>query len=110
MRSPRRRQPNPLPKDALEDFRLAKPVPSRRKYVPTPEEWAAWCDHPVTQWVAAAYEAQAARCREAWTAASWANGLADPLLLKELRTRADNFEAFTQSDYKDILRAATKTR
>ena len=85
---------------------MARPIP-RAKPVPTPEEWAAWCAHPVSEWVAAVFEAKANECRDAWLRQSWAAGDANPALLVELRTRADNFRAFLDSNWKDY--AATKT-
>lgn len=95
--------------DPVEAFRLARPKPSKHNYVPTPEEWAAWCANPVSEWVAAAFAAKAAECRETWTRTSWDGAVANQELLIELRTRADNFEAFLTANFKDYLHASSKS-
>lgn len=64
---------------------------------PTADEFSAWADHPVTRYVAAAWEAAALAQREAWTADSWVTGEANPMTLLELRTRADAYSAFLET-------------
>lgn len=84
---------------AAEITRLKKaalPKPEDR-LVPSDEEFAAWCEHPVTRFVAACHAKAAEQQREAWSSASWGNGHADPNALIELRTRADAYMAFLET-------------
>lgn len=75
----------------------AKPKPDLTSAPPHPEDFAAWCEHPVTRFVAAAWaHAAQAQC-EAWMRESWGTGNADPLALLELRTRADAYTAFMEA-------------
>jgi hypothetical protein len=99
MRDTRRRRPDPHP----QAFLSAVPKPYRGKITPTPEEFAAWAQHPVTEWVAARYMAMAGACREAWIEESWRKGLADEKMLLALRTRADCYSAFTETTYERYL-------
>jgi hypothetical protein len=82
----------------------AKPQPETRPIVPTEEEFAAWAEQPVTRFVAQAFALGAEIQRQAWLAASWANGEADPLKLMELRTRADAYRAFLETTWADYLK------
>jgi hypothetical protein len=75
---------------------MTLPRPDAR-ITPTADEFDAWCEHPVTRYVAAAWQAAAVAQREAWTAASWSSGEADPNTLLELRTRADAYSAFLET-------------
>lgn len=102
------RKPRVIEKDPQEEFRLARPAPSKRNYVPTPEEWAAWCSNPVSEWVAAAHAAKAEECHRMWTEQSWNTGTPDPALLVALRAQAQTFRAFIEANYGDYV-AATKT-
>lgn len=71
----------------------------------TLDEYEAWLEHPVTQWVMEAFEAQAGKQRRGWEEASWIAGECDPLMLNELRTRADTYKAMREAGYSDILNA-----
>lgn len=68
---------------------------------PTREEFQAWAQNPVSQWVfrgaRAASEAQKAH----WNELSWESGKADPLELCELRTRSDAYLALVETGYED---------
>jgi len=88
-----RAQPLPQP------FLGVCPKPYRGPTALTSEEFAAWASHPVTEWVAARYEAMALACREDWVSRSWASGEATPESLLELRTRADCYMAFLETDW-----------
>lgn len=68
---------------------------------PSADEFARWRDDPVTQWVFAATAKGADENRDAWVQASWTNGVADPALLTELRTRADAYNALSATSYED---------
>lgn len=76
---------------------MIAPKPDPRAQAPHPEEWDAWCQHPITRFVATAMQAAAALQRDAWFARSWGNGECDPLTLAELRTRADAYMAFLET-------------
>lgn len=81
----------------VQPIRPPTPKADAQAQVPHPEDFAAWCEHPVTRFVAAAWmHAAQAQC-EAWMAASWSQGVADPAKLIELRTRADAYSAFTET-------------
>lgn len=100
-------QTRPAPQPERSRFDLAQPVPDDR-LPPTPEEFAAWCEHPTTRWVAAAWLKAAEAQKEQWIAASWGAGDADPNLLLEWRTRADAYLAFIQTgreNYERIIGA-----
>lgn len=73
------------------------PQPDPRPQVPHPEDWDAWCQHPITRFVASAMQRSAELQREAWSAASWGQGSCDPLLLNTYRTRADAYMAFLET-------------
>lgn len=66
---------------------------------PSAEEFARWRDDRVTRWVFKALTTNMAECRDAWLSASWGNGTADPMLLTELRTRADANETLMATSY-----------
>lgn len=84
----------------------ARPKPDLSGHEPTADEFAAWCEHPVTRFVAKAYEAAAEKQREEWIKVSWGGGKMDPLLHTELRTRADAYMAFLETgidDYRGLV-------
>lgn len=104
MRNPRRRQPTARPVQSDADRPLAKTgfLPrAAHKSVPAPtqEEFDAWAQHPITEWVAARYEIMALACRDAWSQHSWSAGVADEKLLTELRAKADAYMAFLETTY-----------
>lgn len=66
---------------------------------PSREEFLAWRENPVSQWVFRALQAVAEVQRQGWTAASWDQGEANPLLLVELRSRADAYRAAEETNY-----------
>lgn len=78
---------------------------------PTQEEWEAWKDHPISQWVFKALREGAQAQRQAWTDLSWGPTLAgqtprpDPSLsldLLVLKTRADAYLAPEQTPYEAL--------
>ena len=81
----------------------ALPRPSNGP-APDAQDFAAWCEHPVTQWVAACWQTAANRQREAWVQVSWDQGSNDPLTLMELRTRADAYMAFLETGLDDYAK------
>lgn len=66
---------------------------------PKREEWDAWRDNPVTQFVMAALVRNAAECAEAWNQASWVGGAADQRQLDGLRERADTLRGIAEASY-----------
>lgn len=78
-------------------YQAGKPKPDPKPLVPHPEDFAAWCEHPVTKFVAAAFVAGAAKQRDAWMSTSWSGGKADAEKLIEFRTRADAYSAFMET-------------
>ncbi len=75
--------------------RAARPPQS----APSREEFDAWFDDPATQFVLAAFAGIAAECKAEWERKSWEGGAADPVLLTELRARADAYRAIAETDY-----------
>jgi hypothetical protein len=71
----------------------------------TPDEFQDWRDHPITQWVFEAIRKGAEAQRAAWIDASWGEGASwgesksDPMLLCELRTRADAYMALVDTPF-----------
>lgn len=63
------------------------------------EEFIAWRDDPVTQWVMAACVKGAEIQKAGWIAASWEGGDANIDLLIECRTRADAYRALVETDF-----------
>lgn len=65
----------------------------------TAEDFAAWLEHPVTKWVQQAYESLAAENKAAWIEASWEQGKSDPMMLQELRVRADAYRSIAECEF-----------
>ena len=69
----------------------------------THDEFQAWTENPVTQWVMRAMECGAAAQEAAWASCL---GEVNPdtdlgMLRNELRTRADAYRALSQTSYED---------
>ena len=64
--------------------------------LPSDEEFEAWRDHPITQFVMEAYRRMAAEQKAAWVEGSWEAGDANPDMLIELRTRADAYRSMSE--------------
>ena len=73
------------------------PLPDPNCAIPDDEDFAQWCEHPITRFVASAYQRAAEKQREEWMQISWEQNRTDPLLLTELRTREDAYNAFLQT-------------
>lgn len=65
----------------------------------TRDDFEAWAESPVTQWVFRAVRNAAQLQKEDWDRRSWENGEADPLALVELRARADAYSAIAETPY-----------
>lgn len=72
---------------------------------PTPDEFEAWRDSPVTRWVFAACRLAAEDNKTAWVEKAWAAGTYDRDGLLECRTRADAYLALCDTSYADWLAA-----
>jgi len=68
-----------------------------------PEEFAAWREDHVTQWVTAELARAADAQKAAWLELSWEQGEPDELQLAELRTRADAYRALAELSYEDLI-------
>ncbi len=85
------------------------PKPDPRALVPHPDDFDAWCEHPVTRFVATAMERRALRTRDAWIAASWGGGVCDPNYLIELRGRADALMTLLEAELSDYAKQFEET-
>jgi hypothetical protein len=68
------------------------------------EDFDAWRDNIVTQAVFAHVKALVEQAKEKWLHVSWEGGTADPLMLADLRARAEiasDLVALTFEDMKD---------
>lgn len=65
----------------------------------TAEEFARWRDDRVTQWVFRSFATIAEENKAEWLKASWEQGVSNPVLLMELRTRADAYNAVSETSY-----------
>lgn len=68
----------------------------------TSEEFEAWRESPITQWVMLAFQRLAEENKAAWVDTSWETGQADPLQLVELKTRADAYLAMSEMTFEDL--------
>lgn len=80
------------------------PQPSNR-LIPTQDEFDAWCQHPVSQFVAEAYRLGAVLQREEWAKKFDARLIpADIALTRlELKTREDAYQAFLETTLADYI-------
>ena len=67
-----------------------------------PEDFKAWLDNHVTERVWRYLKKQQAECKAAWLAASWEQGNCDPVLLADLRARAEILSDLANLEYEDI--------
>jgi hypothetical protein len=88
-----------------ERFREATPEPPKFDFTPSYEEFAAWCRHPVTSYVAQALMAISERYKTEWSDHAWGTGTIDPLMLSRYRAYSDAYASFSQSKRDDYVRA-----
>jgi hypothetical protein len=69
----------------------------------TAEEFAAWRADRVTEIVLKAHLDMAEKQKQAWVEASWNAQNANPLLLAELKTRADAYQAIAECSFEDVV-------
>ena len=65
------------------------------------EEYAEWRQNPVTEWVVAAMEKQAAGIKAKWAEAAWSASEVDERTLIDAQARADCYRAIPDSEYDD---------
>lgn len=68
----------------------------------TEEDYLAWRENPVTQWVMEAYRISADLCESQWKDGSWTSGVADQSALTTLRDKAIAFRSIFEADFEDI--------
>lgn len=68
----------------------------------TKEDFEAWRDNIVTEEVFRAFEHLADLAQQKWLAMSWGKGQCDPLVLADLRARAQVVEDFRTLRFEDI--------
>lgn len=66
------------------------------------DDFNQWLDHPVTEWVFARLRDKSEECKQSWLARSWGQGQNDPLLLADLRARAEAWTDIADMKYEDI--------
>ena len=66
------------------------------------DDFDIWLAHPVTLHVFDLLTRKAAEAKRAWEIASWEQGSADPLLLADLRARAELLTDITELEHEDI--------
>lgn len=99
-------RPTTAAKPELDPYLGVTPRPGKTVEIPTGDEFASWCHHPVTQFVAHCHQVAADKQKDAWEEISWNAGSANLELLIELKTRADAYLAFLQTrreQYVDII-------
>ena len=79
---------------------------SRKRKPISAEEFDAWREDLVTQWVLAELGKAAAAQKAAWTEMSWGNGIVDPTELHILKTRADAYSVLAEVTFEDIAEIA----
>ncbi len=71
-----------------------------------PDDFEAWRAHPVTEAVSKALVMLAERNKQKWIDASWDGGNADPLVLAELKARAQmaqDLSELTLEELREVL-------
>lgn len=68
----------------------------------TEEDFAAWRDHPVTQWFLSSLTDAAALAQRTWVEQSWNARNPDPELLLELRAKAEVYDDIAAADFDTI--------
>ena len=63
------------------------------------EDFDGWLTDPVTKWVFRALERAAEQEKAEWVRQSWEAGKTDPLMLAELRAKAEAFDDLRHNDF-----------
>lgn len=75
----------------------------RKTKPPSEEDFAAWRDNPVTQYVMRAYSQAAEDAKAKWIAHSWDAGVCEPSELIENRTLAAAYLDMVDLTYADLI-------
>ncbi len=67
----------------------------------SPEEFAEWQQHPVTEWVMKAMLGHAEAQKSIWAELAWEKGHVDTQTLTEARVRSHCYLAIPESSYED---------
>lgn len=68
----------------------------------TKEEFEAWRDHPVTEDVFRALKQLGEEAKSVWLQASWGKGQCDPVLLADLRARAEVVNDLRELSFEEL--------
>lgn len=68
----------------------------------TKEDFDAWRGNHVTEEVFRAFDRLGERAKQDWLAKSWGQGQCDPVLLADLKARAEVVEDFRTIQFEDI--------
>ncbi len=87
------------------ETRLSKATPKidTNCQIPDYEDFAVWCEHPVTIFVATALKNYSEQLKQDWLTASWEGGISDPLTLSKLSSFASAYAAFAESGKDDYV-------
>lgn len=66
------------------------------------DDFELWRGHPVTEAVFRAFDILAERAKEKWLDISWRGGSTDPLMLADLRARAEVIQDFRELTLEDL--------
>lgn len=66
------------------------------------EDFEQWRDNPVTLWVFGLLQDIGEKAKHEWLSASWGSGRVDPVLLADLKARADTIKQLTEAEYGDL--------
>lgn len=66
------------------------------------EDFKAWLDNPVTERVWRHLREKQEECKAAWLAVSWEQGKCDPVLLADLKARAEILSDLANIEHGDI--------
>lgn len=69
-------------------------IPVTPKAPFTADDYALWCENPLTQWVFGICAIEAMALQDQWMEQSWHGGRADPVELAMKRGQASVFEQF----------------
>jgi uncharacterized phage-associated protein len=68
----------------------------------TKEDFESWRDNPVTEEVFRAFDWLGEKAKQQWLAMSWDKGNCDPVLLADLRARAQVVEDFRKIEFTSL--------
>lgn len=86
-----------------EAFSDATPVKDMKHVVsPSYEDYAQWCEHPITRYVATAFYMHAIQLKKAYVDASWYTNEPNPLELMQYRTMARGYDAFAYTKKEEL--------